>query len=97
MSISLASILWLQLGCTLFLIALLMACLIKAVRGTRFKFVITLIVLLLLSNIGTLINIEASFALFVIEDSSSLQIYLLCIGQGVQDVFFCVAHWMFAS
>jgi hypothetical protein len=57
------------------------------------------VALLLISNIGTLINCWATYKLYQVGESAwnLFNVLTLCVGESVQDLGFCVAHWIFAA
>ena len=85
-----------ELICACVLIAAYITVLVKVYRGTHFQIVTKILILLLVSNIGTVINTYASYFLLIKERTSFMNVLLLSIGESVQDSCFGVAHWIFA-
>jgi hypothetical protein len=86
-----------QLACSLLLIMMYCATLYHTIKGTKFTFVILLTSLLIASNIGTLINIYGSLQIYNKDNTTELHIITINVGQMLQDLFFCIAHWLLAS
>jgi len=85
-----------ELICSCALIVAYIAVLAKVYWGTHFQIVTKILIQLLVSNIGTVINTYASYFLFIKERRSFRNVLLLSIGESVQDSCFGVAHWIFA-
>lgn len=70
--------------------------LIHTICGSKYKFVIELLIMLVLSNAGTILMVYTNFQLFAITDKSETFVWLLGLSIFVQDCMFCVSHLMLA-
>ena len=83
--------------CASVLVLAYLITLIKVRMGSKYAFITALILTLIVSNVGTLMNIYATYELFVKNSYTLTNVLLLCIGEAMQDTGFSVAHWAFAS
>jgi len=82
--------------CSIILLLFYTCTLIWVCVGSQYSSVNRLIYLLMLSNVGTLVNIYGSNKLFDTDTPSLASILMLSIGWSVQDLCFSTAHWIFA-
>ena len=79
------------------LLALYTATLVKVIRGSSFRFLIQVIVMMMISNLGTFISIIASTYWCTSGKTSSFWNVVLWLSRSIEDVFYYTAHWMIAS
>ena len=80
-----------------FLITLYILLLIKTIKGSNLKPVLVIIILLLVAQIGSLINAAGTYELFIKEKWTYFNIVLLSVGEAILDGCFSLAHWIFAA
>ena len=89
-------------ACSLLNIIAYLATLVKVIRGSKYKFLISQILMLTISNVGTIATIFAFYEIFYstnCNDPQSRKKWLIVLSccQAVQDGFFAVPHWLFAD
>lgn len=92
--------------CAVFLIPVYIITFIHVKNGTNYKQIKDLIKMLLISNIGAAVSMTGLLLQLRYNCKTGLAngtpppyffILLLCLGEMVQDVFFMLSHWLFAS
>lgn len=84
-------------SCACLLVIAYTVTLIKVRLGSKYRLITVLILILIASNLGTLLNAYATFQLFVKENETLALVLFLCFGEALQDTCFNVSHWLFAS
>jgi magnesium-transporting ATPase (P-type) len=93
----LAAYLWLTLIGVVVLIGMYFTTLLHTCAGSKYKFVINLLVMLILSNIATMFVVYTNWKLFYVQDQKEGFVWLLAVAVGVQDVMFNVSHFVLAQ
>lgn len=93
----LAAYLWLSLVGVLVLIVMYFWTLLHTCAGSKYKFVINLLVMLLLSNFATLCVVYTNWKLFYLHDYVEGYVWLLALSVGVQDCMFNISHFVLAQ
>jgi hypothetical protein len=74
--------------------------LVKVIMGSKYKLVVLLISLLMLSSIGGILDSLYSFPTFVNPNEQPATLttnIMLALGYFILEVDFTVAHWIFAA
>ena len=71
--------------------------LFSAYTGSKYKFVVRILVMLLLSNVGTLTGAVADYMFFLKKDYKLGYVWMLALAVALQDSMFCISHWLLAA
>ena len=93
----LAVYLWLSLIGVIVLLVMYFWTLVHTCAGSKYKFVINLLVMLLLSNLATLFVVYTNWKLFYVGDEQEATVWLLALSVGVQDCMFNISHFVLAQ
>ncbi len=85
------------LACVISLLVLYLLTLVRVIRGARYRFLIYVIVMLMISNLGSVATIFATSYYCKTEFKSNTWNVLKWLTGSIQNGFYFVAHWILAS